>query len=385
MLAAVGCTVVVDGETLRATPPSVAARPAAGSGSHRGSGAPRGYDRLPDTLQGARPGTVPDHAMWTAYHRVREAMVAAGLHEVRPLPFTSGRGTGADRVALVRVQNPLAEDEPFLRATVLDTLARRAEYNLNRMTGNVRLFEVGSVFRAQAGSVPVEEVHAALLVMGQRRPPHFTEPQPPAFDAWDAKALAVALAQAAYPGVRIKLEPADDESLWHIVAAAARVGAVRRVMLDAPVWASPAFGVELLLGAMPSAAVAPKGQHAHGARHRKSGMIPSAEDAPREPVRFRALPSTPAAEFDLALLVPESLPAADVEKVLRHNGGELLERCVLFDEFRGKGLPAGMRSLAWRLTFRHPERTLRDKEIEGRRAQLLKTLESELGVRPRTA
>jgi phenylalanyl-tRNA synthetase beta chain len=74
-----------------------------------------------------------------------------------------------------------------------------------------------------------------------------------------------------------------------------------------------------------------------------------------------------------------------VEQVLRQTGGELLERCVLFDEFRGTGIPAGMRSLAWRLTFRHPERTLRDKEIEGRRSQLLKTLESQLGVRPRSA
>jgi len=63
----------------------------------------------------------------------------------------------------------------------------------------------------------------------------------------------------------------------------------------------------------------------------------------------------------------------------------LLERLELFDEFRGEGLPAGHRSLAWRLTFRHPERTLRDKEIEGRRARLLQTLERELGVRPRTS
>ncbi|MFN7458054.1 MAG: hypothetical protein ACK5U0_11690, partial [Gemmatimonas sp.] len=54
-----------------------------------------------------------------------------------------------------------------------------------------------------------------------------------------------------------------------------------------------------------------------------------------------------------------------------------------FDEFRGAGIPAGMRSLAWRLTWRHPERTLRDKEIEGRRARLLELLEKDLGVRPR--
>ncbi len=102
-------------------------------------------------------------------------------------------------------------------------------------------------------------------------------------------------------------------------------------------------------------------------------------------MQYRALPTTPAAEFDLALLVPDDLPAADVERVLRTGGGDMLERLELFDEFRGAGVPGGMRSLAWRLTFRHPERTLRDKEIEGRRTQLLKSLENQLGVKPRTA
>jgi phenylalanyl-tRNA synthetase beta chain len=102
-------------------------------------------------------------------------------------------------------------------------------------------------------------------------------------------------------------------------------------------------------------------------------------------VRYRPLPTTPAAAFDLALLVPDALSAAEVERVLRTSGGDMLESLELFDEFRGTGVPDGMRSIAWRLTFRHPERTLRDKEIDGRRSQLLKSLENQLGVKPRTA
>lgn len=334
----------------------------------------RGFDRLPDALQGARPGTVPDHPLFTASRRVRDALVAEGLLEVRPLPFTDGKG--AAEGTLVRVTNPLAEDEPFLRARVLDTLARRAEYNLNRMQGNVRLFEIGTVFEARGRSLPREEMHAALLVMGARRPAHFTEPQPPAFDVWDAKALAHRLASAAFPDLPVAMVPAAAPLLWKVTAGGVGIGHVTRVPLDAPVWASEAFGVEISLGEMPSFPVAEPGMHAHGVTE------PAAR---REPVRFRALPTTPAAEFDLALLVPDELQAAQVEQVLRQAGGDLLERCVLFDEFRGTGVPAGMRSLAWRLTLRHPERTLRDKEIDGRRAQLLKTLESQLGVRPRTA
>jgi phenylalanyl-tRNA synthetase beta chain len=383
LLASIGFEVVVDGEALKVTPPSWRHDVSRDVDLIEEIARLRGFDALPDTLAGHRPGTVPDHPLWTAYRRVRDAMVAAGLHEVRPLPFTSGRGERSTTVKLVRVQNPLAEDEPFLRATILDTLARRAEYNLNRMQGNVRLFEVGSVFAAQAGGQPTEEVHAALLVMGQRRPAHFTESAPPAMDAWDAKALAQLLAEAAYPGAKVRLEPAAEPELWHVLVGAARIGRVTQVPLDAPVWASAAFGVEIVLGEMPSAAVAPKGQHAHGNRRRTSGVAPGVEGALREPVRFVPLPTQPAAEFDLALLVPDTVPAGDVEKLLRATGGELLERVQLFDEFRGKGVPDGTRSLAWRLTFRHPERTLRDKELEGRRSALLKALESQLNVRPR--
>ena len=70
--------------------------------------------------------------------------------------------------------------------------------------------------------------------------------------------------------------------------------------------------------------------------------------------------------------------------VIRASAGELLESLVLFDQYTGAGVPADRRSLAWRLTFRHPERTLRDKEIEGRRAKIVRALEDELNVRQRT-
>ena len=100
-------------------------------------------------------------------------------------------------------------------------------------------------------------------------------------------------------------------------------------------------------------------------------------------MRYRPLPTTPSAEVDIALLVPDGTMAAQVEKVIRASGGDLLENVALFDEYRGEGLPEGVRSLAWRLTFRDPVRTLRDKEIEGRRQKILRSLASELGVRPR--
>ena len=160
------------------------------------------------------------------------------------------------------------------------------------------------------------------------------------------------------------------------------VGTVSQVVLDKPVWATEAYGVEITLGVLSSADIAAHGAHLAEMDARVSE---DTANAARGALRYRPLPTTPAAEFDLALLIPDGTSAGDVEKALKRAGGDLLERTMLFDEFRGVGVPDGFRSLAWRLTFRHPERTLRDKEIEGRRNQLLKSLADDLGIRPRAS
>lgn len=325
----------------------------------------RGFDTVSDELRAFRPGTVPDHPLHLVERRVREHLVGQGLYETRPMPFTRDASSG------VRVQNPLADDEPYLRSTLLDTLSRRAEYNLNRMEGDVRLFEVGHAFRQTGDRLPLEEVRVAALVMGRRRPPHFTEAEPAPYDAWDIKALARSLAAVAFPGEAVSVEPAHGDALWTVQVGERQAGTASRLPLDKPVWASDAFGVELVLGVMPSADVAPAGQHA-----------PVAAPRPAAPAHivYRGIPVMPAAAFDLALLLASGVSAAAVESVIRRESGELLESVQVFDEYRGDRLPAGLRSVAWRLQFRHPERTLRDKELEGRRARLVSVLQRELGV-----
>jgi phenylalanyl-tRNA synthetase beta chain len=331
-----------------------------------------GYDAFSSELRPFRVGTVPDAPIELLASRLRTTLANAGLYEVRPMPFVSG-GEG-----YVRVRNPLAENEAFLRRSILESLAKRAEHNLAHMQGNIRLFEIGNVFSPSSGRLPSEEVRVGALVMGARRPPHFTEPKPPAFDEWDAKAMAELIAETAFRGRDLRLVPSEGDRLWEVHIEGRRAGEVTRMKLDAPVWASPAYGIEIALAHVSSDDVAAPGSAAHA----------SADDGGRGPAHvapFRALPVTPAAEFDLALLVPNELPVAAVEDVIRRHAGELLERLALFDQFRGAGLPSGVRSVAWRLTFRHPERTLREKEVSGRREKLLRALEEELGVRQRTA
>ncbi|MEO7217401.1 MAG: phenylalanine--tRNA ligase subunit beta [Gemmatimonadaceae bacterium] len=314
----------------------------------------RGYDTFSDELRPFRVGArIDDSPAYVVTRRVTVALAAAGFLEVRPIPFVANAGENG-----VRVLNPLAGNEAMLRSSALQTLARRVEYNFSHMTRNIRLFEVGVVFSRGSDIVPVERTVAAVVTCGDRAPAHFTNPRPPQTDIWDARWVAERIVSAAY-GRPAAFEANAAGQGWNVILDDAEIGAVGPVLVDAPVWAPPVFGIEI--------------------------DITPAFGTPREPMVACPLPVTPAAEFDLALLIPPRAKAADVERVIRTTAGETLESLVPFDEFRGAGVPEGFRSVAWRLTFRHPERTLRDKEIEGRRARILRALEEELGVRPRTS
>jgi phenylalanyl-tRNA synthetase beta chain len=87
----------------------------------------------------------------------------------------------------------------------------------------------------------------------------------------------------------------------------------------------------------------------------------------------------------LALLLPDGVTAAQVDVALRATGGELLEQVDVDSDYRGAELPAGVRSVAFRLTFRAPDRTLRDAEVDQTETRLLAALAEELGVRRRDA
>jgi phenylalanyl-tRNA synthetase beta chain len=126
----------------------------------------------------------------------------------------------------------------------------------------------------------------------------------------------------------------------------------RPLAADAPPWAAPLLGFELELA-----------------------------DQPDRMVQYRPLPTTPAVERDVALVLPAGVMAAEVEAAMRRAAGPLLESAAVFDEYRGAGL-AG-RSVAWRLVFRDPARTLRDAEADTALGRVLNALRSEFGIERR--
>ncbi len=307
-----------------------------------------GYDRFPDEIRPQRLGTVPDALSEQQAGRLRRSLTAAGLHEALIVPL--GPCAGED---CVEIRNPLSQDEGFLRTALLPGLVRRVEHNWRMQQRDVRLFEIGHVFRRSGEVLPVEEAAVAAVVSGARRPPHWSDPKPPDADLFDVRTLFEAAVAEGRPGATIASE---GDHLVAKDAAGQQVGWAGELPADRPAWGARVFGFEVALGTEAAA-----------------------------PLKVKPLPSWPAAEQDVALVLADGLAAADVEASLRAGAGPLLESLRPFDEYRGEPLEAGTRSVAWRLVFRAGDRTLRDKEVEAALARALAEVEKRHGVRRREA
>ena len=307
-----------------------------------------GYESFPEEMRPYRPTTVPDDVGERVAARVRTALAGLGLHEAVTVPL----GPRHDE-RCVPVLNPLSQEEAFLRAALLPGLVRRVEHNWRLSERDVRLFEIGRVFAPGEAGLPVEEIRVAGVLTGARRPRHWSDPGTPDVDVFDAKALLEAAAAVACPGAAVA---PDGERLVARLGEEGAVGWAGRIEADAPAWAGALYGFEVLL--RPSAAA---------------------------PAPVAALPREPAAERDLALVLPEGLEAAAVEAAIREAAGPLLERVWVFDEYRGAALPAGHRGVGWRLVFRAPDRTLREAEVDAAMDRVVKQVEQRCGARRREA
>jgi phenylalanyl-tRNA synthetase beta chain len=308
-----------------------------------------GYDSFPSDLRPFRMGTLPDPAEAVTLAAVRRGLVEQGLYEVSRLPL--GPADGSESVKLL---NPLSADDAWLRRRLLPGLVRLVEGNWANHVEDVRLFEIGTAFAADGpGRRPREEQRVAAVLTGRREPKHWTGTGEGRFDLWDLKGRFEAAVALAIPGGVVQVE----RNAWVARNAEGRiVGEAGPLAADAPPWAAPLFGFELVL-----------------------------DPSPRRPPQFTPLPATPASERVLALLLPDGVTAAQVEAVLRRAGPALLESVEVESDYRGAGLPAGVRSVAFRLTFRAPDRTLRDVEVDQAEARLLAALAEELQVRRRDA
>jgi phenylalanyl-tRNA synthetase beta chain len=332
-----------------------------------------GYDQVPSVLPPA-----PASAGLTPGQRRRRAvartLAEAGFVEVLSYPFVAPTvhdafGLDADdpRRVAARLANPISEEEPELRTSLLPGLLRTLGRNLGRGQRDLALFELGVVFHpdpsagpaprlavdrrptedelaALYGAVPAQPRHIGVVLAGERDPHGWWGEGRQA--SWaDAVEAARVVADAA--GVELTVRQ-GQHAPWH-------PGRTAELVVDGRV---VGYAGELHPGVLAALDLPPR----TSAMELDLDALPAARVAAGP-----ELSAFPPALIDVALVVPDETPAVEVRSALVAGAGELLESLRLFDVFTGPQLGEGRKSLAYALTFRAPDRTLTVEEATAAR------------------
>jgi phenylalanyl-tRNA synthetase beta chain len=352
-----------------------------------------GFDRLPSTLPKAALGTGYGHAQ-RIRRRVGTALASAGYVEVIAYPFIGqadldalGLPENDPRRNTVRLANPISEEQPSMRTTLLPGLLAALRRNIGRGSGDLALFEQGLVFRPRKDAAPVaprltverrptdEELatldaalphqprRVAVVLSGLREPAGWWGAGRPA--GWQD---AIQAARIVADACRVELEVTPDQhEPWH-PGRCARLAVNGRLVGHAGEL-HPRVVAEL--GLPPRTAAL---------ELELDRMIPAEEVLTQAP----RISSMPVATQDVALVVDASVPEHDVETALREGAGPLLESLRLFDVYTGERIGEGRKSLAFALRFRAPDRTLTAEEASAARADAVALAASRTGAELRS-
>ncbi len=267
------------------------------------------------------------------------------------------------RRATLRIANPLTEEMAVMRRSMLPGLLRAAAHNQARQRADGGLFEIGRTYAPRDDGLADERAWLAGLVWGAFGPSGWrTEPRP--VDVHTAVGLAQALASAA----GVQLAPAPNEAPYFHPVRQARLLAGDDVLA----WAGEMHPLALrnfdLEG--PAAAIV-------------IDLAALLAAAPTEARAYEDLVTVPTSTRDLAVVVDEDVPAADLVGAAQEAGRPLVRAVQVFDRYAGRQVGEGRVSLALRLSIVDPCRTLTDEEIDRAAAAVVAALEAR-GARLRT-
>ncbi len=327
-----------------------------------------GLEKLPATIpsrHGAYGRLTPRQRL---QRRAADALTAQGLNEVLGWSFTGP--DLAEKLRLpeqpaVELENPMSLEQSRLRTTLLGSLLDVARRNRAYGASTLRLFEAGAVFLPVDGPpLPGEPYRVAALIAGDARPPGWRDPQPPKADFFAIKGVLQRLLESL--DATWSVEPASEPFL--------HPGRAARIMVEdrAAGWVGevhPLVAAEWDLGEAVAA------------------FELDLDEVPVPPTAvYEDIAGFPEVREDLAVVVPESVSAAQVLAVVRSAGAPLLRSAEVFDVYRDpERVGEGNVSLALRLSYRAGDRTLTDEEVAQRRESIAAALAQELGGRVRAS
>ncbi|HUL95254.1 MAG TPA: phenylalanine--tRNA ligase subunit beta [Usitatibacter sp.] len=320
-----------------------------------------GYDHVPAIAPRSSVPMLRMHEGERDRFDLRHAMAARGYQEVISYSFVSGiwEHDFAGNDAPVRLANPISSQMGVMRTTLLGGLVQALRANLNRGEDRVRVFEIGRCFEGSAADIAVQPERIAALALGSRLPEQWAE-KSAGVDFYDAKGDLEALAATTTLEFTAGSHPACHPGRCAVVAAAGRpvgvVGELHPRLQQAYELPSAAVFFEVL------------------AQPLLEGLVP----------RFRGLSRMPVVRRDLALLVAETVPVGELLGAVRGRVPAFVRAVEVFDQYRGKGVEPGKKSLALRIVMQDTDRTLTDSEVEGVVASIREQLIQQFQAKPRT-
>ena len=327
-----------------------------------------GLDKLPTTLPARREAVGQLTPAQRLRRRIEDSLRDRGLSEAVSFSFTSPETIAALRLedeALLRLANPLSADQSVMRPLLLPGLLDSARHNAAHGRPAVALFESAHVYRSSGsldevpdpprGAEPALERHHVAALIAQELPSGWRTPSRPV-DFWVARALLEAA--LAPTGLDCRLEPEARPFLHPGRSAAVFAGRDRELGWIGELHPLVARSWEL-----------------EGTVACFELDFDTVADLAPDAVPYRDVTGFPAVRQDIAVVVPEDVSAARVERAVREGAGALLAGLRVFDLYRGEQLGEGRKSLALRLEFRAPDRTLTDEEVAERRAAIERELQ----------
>jgi len=326
-----------------------------------------GMENLPATLPaGAGGGRLT--AEQRARRRVEDALCGLGLLETVGWSFQAAEladglrlGEQDPRRHAVALSNPLSAEQAVMRTLLLGSLLDVARANVARDQLDLRLFETGAVHRAreEPGGLPEERRHVAVLLAGALGPPSWRSGERPRADFYAVKGVLGTLLDT----LRLpwSVTPAGDAARVQPFLHPGRAGVVE-LAGEAVGWVGE---LHPLVG---------RRWDLEGASAFEIDLDRLAASAAAQAPLYEDLTSYPLVRQDLAVIVPEDIPAAQVRETVAGAGGELLSGVEVFDVYRGAQVGEGRVSLALALEFRASDRTLTDGEVAERREAIAAAL-----------
>ncbi len=336
-----------------------------------------GYDNIPETRMADELPPQLGNLALDLEERVRDLLVRLGLQEVITYRMTTPEmearrlapGTPPVDRPHLRLANPINQERVVMRQSLMASVLEIVERNA-RLQERVALFEIGEVFLAsEGGSLPDEHSRLVIALAGQRAHQGWQEDGNGHLDFYDLKGVVETLLSALHVDARYET---GGHPSFHPGKCANVLLGERRLGTFGELHPRAAAQYDLS-GALDERAPVLAGTFSMEVLRE---AVPDRYES--EPV-----PVYPPVFEDLALVVADDVPADRVSFLIRQTGGALVSQVRLFDVYHGDQLDPGQKSLAYRITYQAPDRTLSDGEVARLRNKIVGRLERELGAQLR--